>query len=578
MRLILKQYISSLRERDELDAILPDLLSQMGMIVISTPGRGTKQNGVDIAAIKKSSKEEDITYLFSIKAGDLTRTDWSGSQHQALRPSLDEIKDSYLNSKLSKDQRMGKIIICLCFGGVINEIIQGDVTGYIKNNTTENISYEIWNGDHLAQLIITHLLNESLLPESIRKNLRKSLAMIDDPESSAMYFRNVIKGLLLEGQQRKGDPNKNTITIMRQISLCLWILHSWSRDLKNIESAYLSSDFCILTCWDVIKDIKKSKAKEKINEIFKKIIDQYMILNHELLVEKISPLTNFKDGISLGGYPHCKYAVNFKAYDIIGRFATYGIWLVWTMRKNHEAKLPVDDLAQRIHSLQENLARLIVNNTSVYLPFKDESSIELALAIYFLSLDSDYEQLVKDWVYMITDRVNYSFETGRNYPRTLFKYVDFLDENSNNEYKKEVTKASVLYSSLAFFASFINDTETYISLQKLKEKHLSHTNIQIWFPSVESEKFYYNGERNHGLVLSNIPINKEPECFLDEIIKEAKITKGYEELSVIRNDYLPIIFLASRVNRYPIPLMVFVDEFEDEINTRTQKKPKVNMH
>ncbi|MBU9857356.1 hypothetical protein [Rahnella bonaserana] len=572
MRLILKQYISSLRERDELDAILPDLLSQMGMIVTSTPGRGTKQNGVDIAAIKKSSKQEDITYLFSIKAGDLTRTDWSGPQNQALRPSLDEIKDSYLNSKLSKNQRKGKITICLCFGGVINETIQADVNGYIKNNTTENINYEIWNGDHLAQLIMTHLLNESLLPEPIRKNLRKSLAMIDDPESSVMYFRDVIKGLLLERKKRKGDVNKNTITLLRQISLCLWILHSWSRDLKNIESAYLSSELCILACWDIVKEIKESKVKQNINEIFHKIIDQYLILNNELLVDKISPLADFRDGVSLGVYPHCKYAINFKVYDVIGRFATYGIWLIWTMRENYEAELPIDDLAHRVHLLQATLAKLIINNSSVYLPFKDENSIELALAIYFLSLDSQYDQLVKDWIHAITERITYSFETNRNYPRTLFKYLDFLDKNNHEEYKKEVTKASVLYSYLAFFASLFNDINTYESLQNLKLKHLSHTNIQIWFPSVQSEEFYYNGERNHGLALSNIPIHKEAECFLDEIVKEAKVTKGYEELSVIRSDYLPILFLASRVNRFPVPLMAFVTEFEEEIDLRTNKE------
>ena len=37
MKLILRQYLANLRERNELDAILPDLLSQMGMNVISRP-------------------------------------------------------------------------------------------------------------------------------------------------------------------------------------------------------------------------------------------------------------------------------------------------------------------------------------------------------------------------------------------------------------------------------------------------------------------------------------------------------------------------------------------------------------
>ena len=50
MKLILKQYLSSLKERGELDAILPDLLSQLGLNVFSRPGRGTRQDGVDVGS------------------------------------------------------------------------------------------------------------------------------------------------------------------------------------------------------------------------------------------------------------------------------------------------------------------------------------------------------------------------------------------------------------------------------------------------------------------------------------------------------------------------------------------------
>lgn len=570
MRLILKQYLSSLRERDELDALLPDLLSQMGMIVTSTPGRGTKQNGVDVAAIRKTSNNENITYLFSIKAGDLNRADWNGNHNQALRPSLDEIIDNYFTSKLSEEQRNGKVVICLCFGGVVNETIQGDVNGYITKNTTNKISYEIWNGDKLALLIMEHLLNEALLPEPIRANLRKSLAMIDDPESSAMYFREVIKELISEGIKRKGDINKNKITTFRQINICLWILHSWCRDLNNLESAYLSSEFCILACWDSIKELKKNKSKQITLDLFQKTIDQYLILNKELLIEKISLISGFKNGLTSGVYPDCQYAINFKAYDIIGRYATYGIWLVWQMRKNQDSEEPVDELAKMVHFLQKTISELINNNLTLCTPFKDDNSIELALAVYFLSLDTNFTQFIKDWVFNITDNIEKAFKTGRYYPRTIYKYADFLEIEENDEYKKEVTKASVLYPLLAIFSALLNENETYKTLQDLKEKYLSHSNIQIWFPSESSEKFYYNGENTHGLVLSNVPIKKTPESFLYEMINEAKITKGYKELSAIENDYHPIIFLASRVNRFPIPLMTFAEEFEDEINLRTK--------
>lgn len=58
MKLILKQYLASLKERAELDAVLPDLLSSMGMNVFISPTRGVKEYGVDMAAIGKVNGEE----------------------------------------------------------------------------------------------------------------------------------------------------------------------------------------------------------------------------------------------------------------------------------------------------------------------------------------------------------------------------------------------------------------------------------------------------------------------------------------------------------------------------------------
>ncbi|MEI8704845.1 hypothetical protein [Pseudoalteromonas sp. B62] len=50
MKLIIREYLANLKERKELDALLPDLLSQMGLDVFSKPDVGGRQYGVDVAA------------------------------------------------------------------------------------------------------------------------------------------------------------------------------------------------------------------------------------------------------------------------------------------------------------------------------------------------------------------------------------------------------------------------------------------------------------------------------------------------------------------------------------------------
>ena len=101
MKLLFRTYLASLREREELDAILPDLLSELGYTVYSRPQRGTTQSGVDVAAVGKDDDGERKLFLFSVKQGDLTRQSWDGTP-QALRSSLNEILDTYIPTKNSK--------------------------------------------------------------------------------------------------------------------------------------------------------------------------------------------------------------------------------------------------------------------------------------------------------------------------------------------------------------------------------------------------------------------------------------------------------------------------------------------
>jgi hypothetical protein len=92
MKLVFRQYLASLKERKELDAVLPDLLSELGYTVISRPTIGTRQYGVDAAAVGRDADGRRKLFLFSIKQGDLTRADWDGSP-QALRSSINDILD-----------------------------------------------------------------------------------------------------------------------------------------------------------------------------------------------------------------------------------------------------------------------------------------------------------------------------------------------------------------------------------------------------------------------------------------------------------------------------------------------------
>lgn len=89
MKLILSQYLRSLKERAEFDRLLPDLLIAMNYVPISKPQSGVRQYGVDLAVVGTGEDGIDKLLLLVIKRGDVTRSSWD-SGPQSVRQSLNE--------------------------------------------------------------------------------------------------------------------------------------------------------------------------------------------------------------------------------------------------------------------------------------------------------------------------------------------------------------------------------------------------------------------------------------------------------------------------------------------------------
>ena len=178
MKLILMEYLGSLRERGELDVIMPDLLSELGMNVLSKPGIGTRQYGVDVAAIGEEQGVPSL-FLLSIKRGNLRRSDWNTGE-QALRPSLIEILEIYIPTHVPPRYADYPVVVVPCIGGDVVENVGLDVKQFMQEHETERVRFQLWNGGDLADRLLSGVLRENTLPSSWRSDFRKCLAMIDE--------------------------------------------------------------------------------------------------------------------------------------------------------------------------------------------------------------------------------------------------------------------------------------------------------------------------------------------------------------------------------------------------------------
>jgi len=555
MKLIIKQYLASLKERDELDAILPDLLSQIGLNVYSRPGRGTRQDGVDVAAVGCLDGSKEKVYLFSIKAGDLTRSSWDGDAVQSLRPSLNEILDSYIPNRLLHEHKDKDVVVCLCIGGEIQEQVRPQVKGYIEHNKRINLTFEEWNGDKLASLILTNFLREDLMPQQARSLLRKSLALLDEPEASYQHFSTLIRSLSIT----KWTRAKDQLTVIRQIIICLWTLFAWSRDAGNIESAYLSSEFSLLHAWNISKKFfaEKTKVAQEIQSAFQSILIVYLQVSSLFFYEKILPHAHKRHALSEAVQASCNLDVNLKLFDVLGRLAIGGLWVYWeTQRVGNDEPEILNKLWEKFQAYSDTIMQLISNNPTLFLPIKDDQGIDISMAVLLLFINTNNHDNIREWISELVKRTTIAHKVNFQYPCNLSSYTELLEhpQQNNENYHQEVTNGSILFPIIALYASLLDDKNIYSEVQTLKKNHLSHCNFQFWYPDEFSEEHIYTNSDLHGATLSHVCIERSSDEFINQAFTECNHSTEFKKLSAVEYNLWPLILVACRHYRIPVPL------------------------
>ena len=559
MKLVIRQYLASLKERGELDAILPDLLSELGFNVYSRPSRGTRQDGVDIAAVGKLEGDDtDKVYLFSVKAGDLTRSDWDGGTPQSLRPSLNEIRDSYIPNRSPVEHGDKEIVICICLGGEIKENVSAQVEGYIcQFDCGRSVTFRSWNGDKLADLIQSNFLREELLPEESRSQLRKALALLDEPEASYRYFAELIHGLgIVEGKK-----DKKQLTALRQINICLWILYAWARDVDNVESAYLSGGITLLHGWNITKAYteKSTNVANSINETFRSLLFTYHQISHDFLVKTVLPFVDKQHALSVAVGGSCNLDINLRMFDILGRLALGGLWTHYLLSCLLENEASVkEEITEKLKYYATAVRHLIFNNPTLLLPIKDSQVVDISIAVFFLMIKGQSENDIRLWLNELMQRATFCHQANGKYPCNIESYTDLLDHPREDEnYLTENTYGSVLYPMIGLWASLHGDEQVFERVKAIKSDHLQHCNFQLWFPDDTSEQNLYTNTENHGAVLSDINVDQPLEAFADQIFGECDHSPQFKELSASKYGFWPLILVACRHYRLPIPIHFF---------------------
>ena len=531
MKLILRQYLSDLRERDELDAILPDLLSELGFNILSRPSRGTRQAGVDVAAIGPDEDDDgrQKLFLFTIKSGDLKRRNWDDGTPQAVRPSLNEILDSYIKNRILKKHQDLEIVICLCIGGEIREDVRDQWTGFVESNSTDRITFREWNGDKLAELLLSGVLREGLLESNFQSHFRKSIAMVDEPEIAYRFFTDLIQGLF------KGDKvNRNQLARLRQVYICLWVLFVWAREAGNLESPFRASEYAVLQIWNECRSVSGTNKLGKHKLV---VLDQVVMLHLLITEELVMKLDTYAErpfALSMAVASRSSVDVNLSVFEQFGRVCLFGIWQHWWACYQTEEE-NINAYADKRNRVFLTAVAMISANPTLKSPIRDDFAIEITLFL-ILAQTCGAISTVSGILEEMVRRIVFSINRRRAYPVTTVNYHDLAEHprNQSDEYFQDHTRGSVLYPLLIAWLDRLGLRESRNQLASCIEKNLQHTTQQVWVPDGDTDEKLWSGGTAHGDEIFGLPLCGDPAQYSTLLDKIAVDHASFNDLSTTR--------------------------------------------
>lgn len=550
MKLVVLHYLRSLRERGELDAILPDLLAENGFEILTRPRRGTRQAGVDVAAVGPNPDRDSARslFLFTIKSGDLTREHWDAGQ-QAVRPSLNEILDDYIPNRIPPQFADLPVVICVCMGGEMREDIRAQWSGFCRANEKANVHFAEWNGDRISDLILSGVLRAELIESENRGLFQKALAMLDQPDVAYRHFHRLLNVIFTEPKNEAERTRQ-----LRKAYVCLWILFVWARDADNLEAAYRASELVLLRSWPHCDStrLRKGVIQQERLAHFDQVVKLHLIIAHLLLVKKIGPFANKRYALSMAVNSRNPVDINIALFETLGRLSLHGLWLdAISAGEDRPFGQTMSEEADKVLSIAIGMLNA---NPVLATPVRDDFTIELALLMRFADVRRRLSD-VADYIRSISDRLCYGLRARRHYPTPTTDYRDVLVHpiDCSDAYFKEHTRAGILYTFVLAWLAMIGDQKRAEHLRSTLLEHAPHMTHQIWIPDARTDDVFWDGDRDHGMAVPGLPLNDSLEAvfnLLNRVMKEHPLD---EQVSAIRSHLTPILLMACRHYRMPVP-------------------------
>lgn len=547
MNFLTNEYISLLKEDGELDALLIDILISKSITPISKPQKG-RQYGVDIAAVGKDKDNIEKIFLITVKQGDITRSVWDSGQN-AVRQSLTEILETYISISLTTEQRKLQKKVIVATNGNLNQTVQTSWAKYTEKYESDDLKFDFWGIDDITKMVSENLLSERLFNPEMRSLLKKTLAFLELKDYDLNHYNRLVDTILDKPIKTK----KPLLKRLKLLRICLSIVFKWAEDNGYIKSAIFAADKTILKVFDWLsnQDLFREKYIRlefyEIHLLRRKIgISYFNKVNKHYFVEH-----------SLQRYSRNQIEYSLTVWEEIGILANIGLTEIKHYQYHFNSK---DSSAAAIYeesamTISKALLSLINTNPTSHYPLYDDHIIDIEPAMRFLYFTGHKEECEK-WLRMLVVGIHDAKILKDFFPLFKTNYENLVDYYMGT--KKQDEKSTMLLTLLADWSALLNSKDAYDDLQNILKLFDNKLNLQIWFPKLETEKFYLNNgySRASGKVKHSITLYKSIEDYKKEIIEEVVLFSEEKKFKIMDISYDLIFSITSRYHReLPFPFI-----------------------
>lgn len=490
MRLIIKDYLLQLKEKDELDLLLCDLLFQMGYITDNKPESGNRQYGVDICA---HSKYE--VFLCVVKQGNLDRKNWDSGPN-AVRQSLNEIIDVY-TGMITEKEKDKLLHIVVATNGMMDEAVRPNWEGYKKTlQNNSNIKIDFWNLDKLVNEIQIHLFNERLFSGEMQRLLRRALYFIEESDYPNKYFEQIID--LYIDQLSEKDSAKERKKKISGLYLAAQMVAQYAAEANIYKISIRVSEYLTIRYWKYLLDYNKL-GERSYSEWLLKFLSTYKKWNQKYY-EAVSYCCEQPNRL-----PHYNPVEDrVILYELLGYLTTYAYFLSFFSEYDTNSKKTCQQVHNSIISLINNYPQLI------YAPYDCHIGI-ISMVYRFLDRMGQSEDihtlLQRQCTYLMWYYLKYN-----KYPTPTDSFEDAV--NIDMGFPHEEYSTSAFWGTMLEWIVLMKEGDLYQRLQEFLQVDLAEVTKCAWFLRLEEESKFYD---SHAMNMAGDGVAFEIEKTFDQL-------------------------------------------------------------